>query len=208
MSAVTEQVPSVEVSPTGLRPLAKALTAILVGGTALVCAWSWWHGKSARSQVELPRSALTVIHGRLCEAGTSNQFTGIMVESYPSGGVKSRSALREGLLSGRMEGFYTNGQIQVREHFRAGVSHGPRTKWYLTGARLSEATITEGQIHGTFWRWHENGAVAEQIEMRHGQPDGVAWSYYASGCVKGWARLANGAVLEQRSWEDGQRRSQ
>lgn len=131
-------------------------------------------------------------------------FTGVMLDSYPSGSPRSRCALVHGRLHGVSEGWYTNGVLQVREEFHDGISHGLRTKWFPDGSKLSEAPIEHGKIHGTFRRWHENGRLAEEIEMTAGVPNGMSRLFHPSGALKAEARVEHGNVLERHTWKDGE----
>jgi len=81
-------------------------------------------------------------------------------------------------------------------------SHGVRIKWHENGRKLSEATILSGKLEGVFRRWHDNGVLAEEIHMCGGIPDGLARSFYPSGRRKMEARLKNGALVDQKSWND------
>jgi antitoxin component YwqK of YwqJK toxin-antitoxin module len=155
---------------------------------------------------ELSRTNLVLESGRLRLPGTSTPFTGFMLEHYPDGTLRSRSAVSNGLLHGLSHGYHTNGQVQVTEHFREGVSHGLRTKWYLSGAKQSEASIADGQLQGAFQRWHENGQLAEQAEFSAGQPTGVSMAYFPSGYLKARVTLHAGDVAERHSWKDGERK--
>jgi antitoxin component YwqK of YwqJK toxin-antitoxin module len=141
---------------------------------------------------------------RLYRKNEDRPFTGLLVERYPNGSVKSRSVIVDGLLNGTSEGWYTNGQVEVREYFKAGISDGLRSKWHPNGSRLSETTIRDGQHDGTFRRWHENGQLAEEVEMKRGQPDGIMVAYYPSGFLKARTRMQNGQPVEQKFWSESE----
>lgn len=155
-------------------------------------------------EVEIARTNLVLVSGRLQCVGQTSAFTGIMLDYDADGTLRSRSAVSNGLLNGLSQGFHTNGQLQVSEYFRDGVSHGRRTKWYSSGARLSEATVVNGKLQGTFRKWHENGTLAQQLELLDGQPDGEAVSYFPSGYVKARATLQVGKLVTQDFYPDKQ----
>lgn len=180
---------------------------VLGGGVALLI-----HRQSPRAQqiavtapAELSRTNLLLEAGRLRQLGSATPFSGTMVEHYPDGVLRSRSAVVDGLLHGVSEGWYTNAQLQVAEHFQRGVSHGLRTKWYPDGAKQSEAQIADGKLNGTFRRWHENGALSEQAEFVAGQPEGISLAYFQSGSLKARVIMKAGQSIEQQFWKDGQR---
>ncbi len=160
--------------------------------------------KASAEVVVVPRAQLELRSARLYQIAATNTFNGWMVERYPEGALRSRSAVTNGLLHGISQGWHTNGQLQVVEHFKEGVSHGVRAKWYADGTKFSEARIVEGQLNGPFRRWHENGSLAEDVEMRNGQADGLARAYFASGFVKSQSTLRNGKVIEHKFWNDGE----
>ena len=153
------------------------------------------------------RTNLVFQAGHWLLPGTTNLFTGFLLDTYEDGTRKSLSAVSNGLLHGLSLGWHTNGQQQIEEHFVLGVSHGPRTKWHENGQKLSEVTIVDGQLDGTFRRWDESGALTEEIEMKAGQPDGLSRAYYPNGTVKTEVRLEQGRVLERHSWPDGEKPS-
>jgi antitoxin component YwqK of YwqJK toxin-antitoxin module len=153
---------------------------------------------------ELSMADLVLEDGRLRQPGNPAPFTGQVVEGYPDGALRSRSAVSNGLLHGLSQGWYTNGQLQISEHFRNGVSHGVRTKWYPHGLKLSEASIENGQLHGVFRRWHENGVLSEDVNFSHGEPEGISLAYFQSGFLKTRVRMQAGNVLERKSWTDGE----
>lgn len=175
-------------------------TALLA--VAVFRAISWRSPQSAA--VVLTRAQLELIDGTLREKGRPAPFTGVMIEHYEGGVLKSRSSIQGGRLHGPSEGWHTNGQLQVVEHFISGVSHGSRTKWHANGRKLSEASIVEGKLHGVFSRWAEDGSLAEVIEMKDGEPHGVSRAYYPSGCVKAEVMLSHGRVLQTKHWQDGE----
>jgi antitoxin component YwqK of YwqJK toxin-antitoxin module len=156
--------------------------------------------------LELSRTNLVLEAGRLRQTGSAALFAGSMVEHYPDGVLRSRSAVVDGLLHGLSEGWHTNAQLQVSEHFRGGVSHGERIKYYPDGTRQSVGTVVDGKLEGTFRRWHPNGQLAETAELRAGIPHGPAQSFYPSGYLKTQATLRDGKVTATQSWSDGERK--
>jgi antitoxin component YwqK of YwqJK toxin-antitoxin module len=155
---------------------------------------------------EASPGSLQMREGRWYCHGGVEPFTGILCDYYANGARKSRSAVSNGFLEGVSEGWHTNGQKQITEFYRAGISHGTRTKWHETGSKLSEVTVVDGKLEGTFYRYYEDGQLAESITLRNGLPDGPSCSYYPSGFLKVEARLANGRLIEQKLWNDGERK--
>ena len=155
---------------------------------------------------ELCRTNLVHRDGMWYQAGHTNTFTGILLEFYPDGSRKSRSAVAHGLLNGLSKGWYTNGQLQVSETYQANFSDGLRTKWYATGKKLSEAKVVLGKIEGVYRRWYPDGTLSEEIPMRDGQIDGIGHAYYESGYVKATVEYRAGKVVAQHNWTDGEQK--
>jgi antitoxin component YwqK of YwqJK toxin-antitoxin module len=189
------------------RTLAVIVLLVAVFGLAIVFLN---RPKTWRAEVpiapEMSRTNLVLEMGRLRQQGSTNPFSGLMVEHYADGTLRSRSAVSNGVLHGLSQGWYTNGQIQVSEQFKEGVSDGVRTKWYPGGAKQSEASIAAGKLNGTFRRWHENGAVSEQAEFVADKPEGVSVSYFPSGYLKARVVMKDGKAVEQNSWKDGEKK--
>lgn len=164
--------------------------------------------KSAPPPREVSLQALVNKAGRVYLQGTTDPFTGVIVEHWANGGSKSRSTVSNGWLEGASEGWHTNGQRQVQERFHIGVSQGLRTKWFANGQKESEGMIVEGKHHGLFRRWNPDGSLAEEIEMNHGNPNGLSRAFYPSGFVKAEARLREGQVVERKFWKDGEQKTQ
>lgn len=184
--------------------------AILLVGTALLL-WLLVPRVLVRRAEPLPevlRSELRLQEGRLTRSGSSNAFSGFVIERYSSGLMMSRSAVSNGILNGISQGWYTNGQMQVIEHFQNGLSHGIRTKWYEGGQKLSEVHVVQGKLNGAFRRWHESGAIAEELELKDGQPDGISNSYFPSGFRKARVVMRDGKAVEQTFWKDGEQPGQ
>ena len=180
------------------------IPGILVAGLGL---WWSWHRSAPlppTAMPELNRTNLVRSQDLWFPKGSTNPFTGILVDFYPGGGRMSRSAVSNGQLAGLSEGWFTNGQQQVRESYRTNVADGPRTRWYPDGHKLSEAVIVAGKIQGQFRRWHQDGSLAEEISMRDGQPEGVGRVYYPSGYLQLEEERHNGQVIRRQEWQDGE----
>jgi antitoxin component YwqK of YwqJK toxin-antitoxin module len=161
----------------------------------------------APAAAEVDRSDLEPRDGLLYRQGGSDPFSGWMTEAHPDGSLRSRSQVVNGQLHGLSEGWSPEGRLQVQEPFERGLAHGIRTKWYPSGGTQSVAHIVQGQLQGPFQRWHENGVLAEDVMMQEGQPHGLSLAYYPSGHLKAQVRLDQGKVVEQRFWNDGERRA-
>jgi antitoxin component YwqK of YwqJK toxin-antitoxin module len=151
---------------------------------------------------EVLLSALSRTNNLLFAPGSKTPFTGLIIEKYAEGQIKSRSSISNGILEGISEGWHQNGKLQIQEKFRAGISDGIRTKWDTNGVKISEATIVAGKLHGSFKRWHSNGVLADEANMSSGKPDGLARAWHPSGAPKSEVVMKAGEVIESKQWED------
>jgi antitoxin component YwqK of YwqJK toxin-antitoxin module len=153
---------------------------------------------------EIHRKNLEMRDGVWYQPGHTNGFTGLLLDTYEEGALKSRSAVSNGLLHGLSQGWYTNGQQQVEEHFLAGISEGVRTKWHPNGGKLSEVAIASGKLQGTFRSWHDNGMPAEEAMLKDGEPEGTSKAWFSSGFLKSQVTLRNGKIVEKQFYKDGE----
>jgi len=152
------------------------------------------------------RKDLEIRNGVWFQPGETREYTGLLLDSYEEGALKSRSVVSNGLLEGLSQGWYTNGQLQVEEHFVTGTSHGVRTKWHPNGQKLSEVTVVKGKLEGTFRHWHENGVLAEEVELTNGEPNGLSKAWFPSGFLKSQVTMLNGKIVEKQFYKDGEYR--
>ncbi len=82
------------------------------------------------------------------ETGSSEPFTGTMVEYWPGGGKKAEIEL----VGGRV--------------------HGKMTEWYEDGGKASETEYHEGELHGTAVGWDEEGRKLAEVEFSGGEEVG------------------------------------
>src|SRR5688572_17269430 len=67
--------------------------------------------------LEVHRQKLELRDGIWCVAGQTNHFTGILLDTYEEGALKSRSAVSNGLLEGLSQGWWSNNVLQVTEYY-------------------------------------------------------------------------------------------
>ncbi len=202
---------SVSVSAGAVQGRALPVVALLAAGMVLaVYVFQRSAGKRGAAETSIApplieRTNLVLENGHLRLPGRTNAFTGLMVEHYPDGSLRSRSSVSNGRLHGLSQGWYTNGQMQVSEGFKDGVSHGLRTKWYADGSKQSEASIVEGKLSGAYRKWHTNGVLSEQAEFIADRPEGTSTAWFPSGYLKARVTLRDGKPAEQTFWKDGEK---
>jgi antitoxin component YwqK of YwqJK toxin-antitoxin module len=177
---------------------------ILALGEWALQVFVWPMPVTALQPQTIPLARMEVRDQRLYRGASAKPFTGVVIEHYPTGVLKSRAQVVDGKLNGLSEGWHTNGVLQVEEHFKQGISNGQRIKWHVNGTKASECEIADGKLNGLFRRWNEDATLVEEIQMRNGEPHGMSFAYYRSGFIKTRAKLENGGVIEQKSWKDGE----
>ena len=166
-------------------------------------------GSAPREGIQPPlersRNDLVLRDGRLFDG--EMPFTGLVLEHYDGGALKSCSTVVNGLLEGLSEGRHTNGALQVTEYFVRGVAQGTRTKYHPNGNKLSTATIVDGKIQGHYERWYDDGTQAEQIRLTNGIAHGESFAFYPDGSLKARVHLDQGTVIEQKFFQPGEVRA-
>jgi antitoxin component YwqK of YwqJK toxin-antitoxin module len=157
---------------------------------------------------EVHRQNLELREGRWRVAGQTNDFTGILLDTYEDNKtLKSRSVISNGLLEGLSQGWWSNSVLQVTEYYAQGISHGVRTKYYPNGNKLSVASIVNGKLEGIYERWHENGALAEQVHLTNGVPHGESVAFHPDGSLKARVELNQGTVVKNEFQQLGESKS-
>jgi antitoxin component YwqK of YwqJK toxin-antitoxin module len=155
---------------------------------------------------EVSAAYLARVDGRLRRAGSTQPFTGWMIERHPDGAVKSRSLFVGGLREGLLEEWHPNGALHVRQHFHADLADGSRETWYPTGQKMSEGSFAAGRPQRDYRRWHENGRLAVQARFKDGKPDGLSYAWHPSGFLRTEALMREGEPVERHFYEDGRQR--
>lgn len=134
--------------------------------------------------------------------GSTEPFSGYMVERYADGEYKTRSRIEDGRLHGWVRGWFPDGTLESEEHFQQGISHGVRKRWHENGTLASHTEIVEGVVHGEFKTWDAEGNLVQRMHMVEGQAHGVSEAYYPSGHLRARVRIEHGEILSQESWDD------
>lgn len=179
--------------------------AILIAG-ALLLVWMNFRSSAPLDEdaalPEVERVRLSLVDGVLKEEGTSDPFTGFMVERYEDGSYQTRSRIEAGQLHGVVRGWFPDGTLESEEYFVQGVSHGVRQRWHENGVLAARTEIAEGEVHGEFKTWDADGHLVQRITMVQGQPHGISESYYPSGYVRTRVKVEHGEILSQESWDN------
>jgi antitoxin component YwqK of YwqJK toxin-antitoxin module len=153
--------------------------------------------------VEVLRSDLELREDkRLYQHGSSEAFSGLLVEDFSREARKLEIEIHDGKAHGSSRGWFENGQIEVEETFIEGVSNGLRTRWYESGQKRSQAKIVDGVIDGSYLEWHDNGTKAVAMSLKKGVADGLAETWHPSGILKSRFEYDDGKVTRRKTWPD------
>lgn len=161
----------------------------------------------ASARPEVMSAYLDRREGKLYRIGSSHRFSGWMIDRHPTGALKSRTEIVDGLKNGLSEEWGTNGVLQVRQSFRHDLPDGLRTTWYPDGHKMSEGMLVASLQQGEYRRWHENGTLAVKAQFKDGKPDGPSIAWHESGFLQAEAVMKQGAVVERHFYTDRQQRT-
>ena len=180
---------------------------LILAGLFLVFGFVAWHGMrqsvapAAQAAREVGLKEIQFRENRAYFRNESNLFSGIVMDRYGDGALKSKSDFSNGVMHGLSRGWYTNGSNQIVEHFVRGVSDGIRTKLYPSGQKMSEAMVQSGQLQGVYRRWHENGLLSDEVPLSNNVPHGISRSFHADGTPNSEALMNMGVVVQQKSFK-------
>ncbi len=154
---------------------------------------------------ECTLSELERVEGRLVFRESGIPFTGLVLEHYEDGQVKSQTHLADGKPHGKSVAYFPDGQVQIRESYHKGISHGKRIERYESGTKKSERMIIDGVNHGRYRQWYVDGTLQSEVQLFEGEPNGISRAWFPSGYLKAEVEMDNGTLVSRKSWEDGER---
>ena len=110
----------------------------------------------AEEELEFDRDQTCLHNGR--------PFTGIAVEKFRGGAIRSEVAYVDGMQTGFSRDWYPNGQLRSESEFHENSLHGNSRKWYENGA-LEEDSNHELGIELRRSLWAEDGTLLEQRSL-------------------------------------------
>jgi antitoxin component YwqK of YwqJK toxin-antitoxin module len=117
-------------------------------------------------------------------------FSGMVVDRYSNGQLKSKKSFFEGkqedlylgfypsgdsafvrpYLNGKKhgihKGWYANGQLKFKYNFVNGLSEGNHLDWYASGDMFKESNYENGQAFGTQKAWRMDGKLRSNYVIR------------------------------------------
>lgn len=140
--------------------------ALIAVVSAVVANQGRWRNEAA----ELGLSSVRVVEAAELNPGAGGllldpelrPFSGVVLERYPDGALRSRKQVLRGQLEGVTEAWYPGGGLQLREYYAGGKPHGPQRTWYPNGRLLSETPMVRGEPQGVARSWNEDGTLATE----------------------------------------------
>ncbi len=97
-------------------------------------------------------------------------FTGLWVNKYPSGELRSKTEYRNGVPHGTHRYWHHPTGVLMREDsYCDGKLHGKRLSWHLNGAKASEEQWKDGERHSVQLHWFPNGWKEAETHYEHGK---------------------------------------
>jgi len=120
-------------------------------------------------------------------------FTGILIEHFAEGGLKSRTCFAGGRQDGLSESWHANGRTNEVRQYRNGRKEGDNKGWWPNGKPRFEFHFRDGVYDGTCQEWYENGQLYRLNHFVAGEEVGAQRLWYDDGRV-----LANYVVKDGR----------
>ncbi|WOK07354.1 hypothetical protein RT717_01800 [Imperialibacter roseus] len=111
-------------------------------------------------------------------------FSGYLVEYYPDGTLKTRSAYSGGLLESVSYGYYPTGEVMYARLYVKGEKHGTHAGYYPDGSLKFRYHFVAGKSVGNHQEWYENGLLAKDLNYVNGQPFGSQKMWRPDGKIR------------------------
>ena len=145
---------------------------------------------------------------------------------YPSGELKEKIALKDGLKNGEFKSYYKsgqteqegiyvndkregvftwyyeNGQIDTKVNFVNNVENGELLNYYKTGILKSKGNFNNGKQDGLTIFYYPDGKIKSETEYRNGVIDGSFKEYYTNGQLLMYAIYEKDSVLYFEKYDE------
>jgi antitoxin component YwqK of YwqJK toxin-antitoxin module len=130
---------------------------------------------------------------------------GVVETFWPSGAVRDRSPLMQGLIDGTFERRSPEGLPQRREDMKAGILHGKAITFYSDGKPEQEAEFRDGVRHGSHRLFHSNGVLLEELVFEQGALVRER-THYLNGELRADTERDQDRVRARGFWDNGKPR--
>jgi uncharacterized protein len=106
-------------------------------------------------------------------------YSGLCIDSFENGEIKSEKNYKNGLLDGSFSRYYKNGQISVEVNYEMGKPIGGYKEYYESG-RIKTEKIDNGKKQ-MLTRWFENGIKSAEMHFVNNILTGISEQWYDNG---------------------------
>jgi antitoxin component YwqK of YwqJK toxin-antitoxin module len=129
--------------------------------------------------VELNKSDTQIKNGSVYFSG--KLFSGILVENYPDGKVKSQTEYFQGKKWGKELKWYYAGQLYTERFYKGGMKDSINTGYWANGNKKFEYEFSTGNYDGSFKEWYPNGKISIWMNYKNGKEDGSQKGWRENG---------------------------
>ena len=108
-------------------------------------------------------------------------FSGVYIELYENGQVKTEMALRNGQKHGITKIYFDSGKINEFRSFKKSLMHGKWETWNEPGKKIAEANYRNGKKDGKWYVWDENGTLRYDMIYKKGKKTGTWFIFDEKG---------------------------
>lgn len=100
-------------------------------------------------------------------------YTGIYVEEYPDGVMKTQISISKGKKNGLMKLFYPDGSINELRMYKNNLMHGTWVTFNDKGIKTAEANYALDKKNGKWYIWDETGILRYDMTYFEGNKAGT-----------------------------------
>lgn len=120
-------------------------------------------------------------------------YSGIIIEFYKDGVLKSKSQYFEGRREGFYNGWYFSGNIKFERTYSNGLKTSIHKGWYDTKAQKFEYYFNNvGAYNGSVKEWYSNGTLAKHFNFEKGKENGSQKMWNPNGNIRANFFTVNG----------------
>lgn len=167
---------------------------LLVAGFSLIMAFILIDTEPAEETTETSEVAARILPMTTVEASDSllawkigmmtyrnAPFSGVLMERYADGRVKSKTEYVNGKRHGIAMQWYPDGIVKEVRYYTAGAKVGVHTGWWPHGEVRFSYAFKDGVYHGDFREWYESGQPARAFYYQDGRETGAQKAWRENG---------------------------
>jgi antitoxin component YwqK of YwqJK toxin-antitoxin module len=111
----------------------------------------------------------------------SQPFSGVLVENFPNGQVKSKTEYRQGKKHGAEWMWYEDGKLYWERSYENGEKHGAHRGWWPNGRQKFLYRFENGTYEGEVLEWYDNGQLFRRLHYVKGEEAGEQKAWRENG---------------------------